>query len=452
MFRMFFKPKFYTKCKSCVKMTKTRLDTIRKKKKVVLKFLKNDIVELLKSRLDYNAYNRAEGFLVEQNVLRCYDLIDEFCGTIFKHISVLNKESECPDECKEAVASLIYAAARFSDLPELRVLRSLFTGRYGTSFGSFTNKELVEKLRAVAQTKETKLQLLQEIAQESAIDWNSKALEQQLYVPPQNELDRERSTSTNRNKSKIVSVPVYGRTTNSPRKKENSDDDSIFDSRSEGNTTETSMGDSSTDQDVHKGVVSEDEVEDQKPFYLRFITPPYLKTKPTKKEENVEEPQNVTEENRNDPKTAIEEKPKPRSVRRRHAKPQPARSINIDDAGGSAADGAGKISSGRNKGKEAMTGEEKGVEDDEERMLDGLLKLYSKKKTRQEDKDNAEPQRPKNTRTEDAYVPTKSLSLPPPRTEPIEPVKKHARANSYVHPKLPDYDQLAARFAALKEK
>lgn len=39
-------------------MTKTRLDSIRKKKTTVLKYLKNDIAELLKSRLDYNAYNR----------------------------------------------------------------------------------------------------------------------------------------------------------------------------------------------------------------------------------------------------------------------------------------------------------------------------------------------------------------------------------------------------------
>lgn len=51
--------------------------------------------------------------------------------------------SECPDECKEAVATLIYAAARFADLPELRELRNLFTEKYGSSFGSFTNKEVV---------------------------------------------------------------------------------------------------------------------------------------------------------------------------------------------------------------------------------------------------------------------------------------------------------------------
>lgn len=260
---------------------------------------------------------------------------------------------------------------------------------------------------------------------------------------------------------------MHERKTSSLGKKDHSDDDSIFDSRSEGNTTETSTGDSSTDQDVRKGV-SEDEVEDEKPFYLRPIRPPYFKTKPTNKEEvNVEEARKVPDDIENEPKSASEEKPKPKSVRRRNVKPQPARDIDIDDVGSSSCGGAEKISASRNKGKETMVGEEKGAGGEEEKMLDGLLMHYSKKKTsqesnkakgnlkfqRQQEKDNAEPQKPKNTKTEDdVSVPSRAVSLPIDSTEPIEPVRKHTRTNSFVHPKLPDYDQLAARFAALKEK
>ncbi|WMV38052.1 hypothetical protein MTR67_031437 [Solanum verrucosum] len=40
---------------------------------------------------------------------------------------------DCPENCREAVASLMFAAARFSDLPELRELRDLFQERYGNS-------------------------------------------------------------------------------------------------------------------------------------------------------------------------------------------------------------------------------------------------------------------------------------------------------------------------------
>lgn len=243
---------------------------------------------------------------------------------------------------------------------------------------------------------------------------------------------------------------MFERKTSLLQKKDNSDDDSIFDSRSEDNGTETSTGDSSTDQDVQKGVF-EDEVEDRKPFYLRFIPPPYLKSKPSKKEASFEEP-------------AVEEKPKPRSVRRRNSKLEPTRDINIGNVDNSANDGTEKASSSRNKGKETMMGEEKGA-GEEERMLDGLLMHYSKKKSTQESnrakgnlksqkhKEQDEPQRTKNSKAEeDLSVPGRSVSLPRDTNEPIVPMKRHTRNNSFVHPKLPDYDQLAARFAALKEK
>lgn len=54
--------------------------------------------------------------------------------------------SECPEECKEAVSSLIYAAARFADLLELCTLRTLFTEKYGNSLEPYLNQEVIDKL------------------------------------------------------------------------------------------------------------------------------------------------------------------------------------------------------------------------------------------------------------------------------------------------------------------
>ncbi|KAK4397032.1 hypothetical protein Sango_1539800 [Sesamum angolense] len=59
---------------------------------------------------------------------------------------------------------------------------------------------------------------------------------------------------------------------------------------------------------------------------------------------------------------------------------------------------------------------------------------------------------------EDFPPPTRSVSLPHEQTASPESQKVFTRANSFqpdnqarhVHPKLPDYDDLAARFAALK--
>ena len=38
---------------------------------------------------------------------------------------------QCPDELKEAISSLIFAASRCRELPELQKIRGLFTSRYG---------------------------------------------------------------------------------------------------------------------------------------------------------------------------------------------------------------------------------------------------------------------------------------------------------------------------------
>lgn len=49
---------------------------------------------------------------------------------------------ECPEECREAVSSLIYAAAWIPDVPELKDLRAVFTRRFGNFIASSVNHEV----------------------------------------------------------------------------------------------------------------------------------------------------------------------------------------------------------------------------------------------------------------------------------------------------------------------
>ncbi|KAL2332379.1 hypothetical protein Fmac_019960 [Flemingia macrophylla] len=159
---------------------------IRKKRNAVQKFLKKDIADLLSHGLDYNAYGRAEGLLVEKNVSSCYENISKFASCISGHVRDICKQRDIPDQCKEAIHSLIYAAARFADLPELRELRTLFTGKFGKDiFEPYLCIEFVEKLRQHPPSKEMRFQLLHDISQEFSIEWDSKNLERRLNTPPQ---------------------------------------------------------------------------------------------------------------------------------------------------------------------------------------------------------------------------------------------------------------------------
>ncbi|CDY49898.1 BnaA05g14950D [Brassica napus] len=172
-----FKPKFYKKSKSTTSYMKIRLDIVRKKRIAMVNFLKMDIVDFLKNGLEYNAYTRAEMLLEELRIISCYDIIERFCDSISENLSLMLKKRECPEECKEAVSSLIHAAAWVPDVPELKDLRAVFTKRFGSFIHSSVNHELVEKTELRSRpSRELKIQTVKDIAKEFSIDWDPTAL------------------------------------------------------------------------------------------------------------------------------------------------------------------------------------------------------------------------------------------------------------------------------------
>ncbi|CAK9152731.1 unnamed protein product [Ilex paraguariensis] len=175
---------FCSKCKSLIKPTRTRIEALRRRAEAKQRILKEDLAKLLYNGLDINAYGRAEEFLAGLSLLSCYDYIDHSCEYIVKQLSSMQKQSECPEEFREVVASLMFAAARFSDLPELRDLRDLFQERYGNSFEYFANQKFVERIAMKPPTMEKKLKLLQDIAAEFLIKWDSRDFEKRMAAPP----------------------------------------------------------------------------------------------------------------------------------------------------------------------------------------------------------------------------------------------------------------------------
>ncbi|KAF8077286.1 hypothetical protein N665_1049s0020 [Sinapis alba] len=172
-----FKPKFYKKSKSATSYMKIRLDIVRKRRIAMVKFLKMDIVDFLKNGHDDNAYTRAEVLLEELRIISCYDIIERFCDCISENLSLMLQKRECPEECREAVSSLIYAAAWVPDVPELKDLRAVFTRKYGNFIASSVNHELVEKTEFRRRpSREVKIQTVKDIAKEFSIDWDPTAL------------------------------------------------------------------------------------------------------------------------------------------------------------------------------------------------------------------------------------------------------------------------------------
>ncbi|KFK35789.1 hypothetical protein AALP_AA4G036800 [Arabis alpina] len=212
MFLWCFKPKFYKKSKSTTSYMKIRLDTVRKKRIAMVNFLKMDIVDFLKNGLDHSAYTRAEVLLEELRIISCYDIIERFCDCISENLSLMLKKRECPEECREAVSSLIYAAAWVPDVPELKDLRAVFTQRFGSFTHSDVNNELVEKTQLRRRpSMELKIQTVKDVAKEFSINWDPTTLHLMLLrqtsaLQIEDKVETERANSIEDDRSDNESV------------------------------------------------------------------------------------------------------------------------------------------------------------------------------------------------------------------------------------------------------
>lgn len=223
---------------------KIRIDIVRRKRIAMVRNYKTDIVNFLKNGQDSEAYRRAELLLEELRIISCYDLIERFCDCISENLSLMLKKRECPEECREAVSSLIYATAWVPDVPELKDLRAVFTKRFGNFIASSVNHELVEKTELLRPpSRELKIQTVKDVANEFSINWDPTPLKLMLL----------RETSALQIKDKVETRADYlNKDTEKSFMDEHSDDESVLseswriDSLSKGSLSSSSSSSSSS--------------------------------------------------------------------------------------------------------------------------------------------------------------------------------------------------------------
>ncbi|KAK9164992.1 hypothetical protein Scep_000183 [Stephania cephalantha] len=183
------------------KLTTARIKLLRNKREVVVKQMRRDVALLLQSGQDATARIRVEHVLREQNVLAANEIIELFCELIVARLSIISKQRECPVDLKEGISSLIFAAPRCSEIPELQKIRAIFEKKYGKDFVSAAmelrpdcgvNRTLIEKLSVRRPTGEVKLKLMKEIAKEYQIEWDATESEKELLKPPEEHIEGPR--------------------------------------------------------------------------------------------------------------------------------------------------------------------------------------------------------------------------------------------------------------------
>ncbi|CAN1226214.1 IST1-like protein [Linum perenne] len=169
-----FRPRFNSsKCKTAAKMTVSRIKLLKNKRQAVVRQMRRDIALLLQSGQDATARIRVEHVIREQNVLAANEFIELFCELVVSRLQIIAKQRECPADLKEGIASLMFAAPRCSEIPELLALKDIFEKKYGTDFvgaavdlrpSCGVNRMLIDKLSVRTPTGQVKLKVLKEIA------------------------------------------------------------------------------------------------------------------------------------------------------------------------------------------------------------------------------------------------------------------------------------------------
>ncbi|PNW77413.1 hypothetical protein CHLRE_10g435400v5 [Chlamydomonas reinhardtii] len=170
-----------------------RIKLLRNKKQVQLKQSQRDIAELLRAGKQEFARIRVEGVIREKLLLQAYEILELYLELITVRAQLLAKTKELPRDMMEAVSSIIYAAQRINDLPELSTLRQLFGAKYGKEYATEAsadattakwqvNANLIRCLLVEAPQPEEKLAMLSEIAQEGGVEWDLAAAAREMGV------------------------------------------------------------------------------------------------------------------------------------------------------------------------------------------------------------------------------------------------------------------------------
>ncbi|KAF5745277.1 hypothetical protein HS088_TW07G00860 [Tripterygium wilfordii] len=166
------------KFNALVNLALSRLAVLKNQRQVRYDQARSDVVKLLEIGHHERALLRVEQVIKERNTLDVYTMMESYCSLLIERVSLIEQERVCPDELKEAIASLLYASSRCGDFPELQELRAVFTTRYGKEFvysaielrnNCRVNLKMMQKLSTRQPGLENRMMLLKEIASEKRI-------------------------------------------------------------------------------------------------------------------------------------------------------------------------------------------------------------------------------------------------------------------------------------------
>ncbi|XP_021887947.1 dentin sialophosphoprotein-like [Carica papaya] len=164
-----------SKFKTLVKLAVSRIAFLKNQHRVRCSLARSDVIELLQLGHHDRALLRVEQVIREQNMLDAFVMIENYCHLLIERVVLIqkNKERDCPDELKEAISSLIFAASRSGEFPELQQIRGELTSKFGKDMAVRSvelrnncgvDPKMIQKFSTRRPSLENKMKILKEIA------------------------------------------------------------------------------------------------------------------------------------------------------------------------------------------------------------------------------------------------------------------------------------------------
>ncbi|CAN8305334.1 unnamed protein product [Cochlearia groenlandica] len=166
------------KFKSLLNLALTRLSILKNQRQARFSQATSDVTELLKLGHHDNALHRVDQVVKEQNTLDVLFFVHGYLTLLIDRVHLFEHSRDCPDELLEAVSSLLFAASRLGEFPELQEIRNVLISRFGKDLAARSielrsncgvNPKIIQKLSTRHPASEARMKVLKEIAAESNI-------------------------------------------------------------------------------------------------------------------------------------------------------------------------------------------------------------------------------------------------------------------------------------------
>ncbi|CAI9096236.1 OLC1v1032333C1 [Oldenlandia corymbosa var. corymbosa] len=166
------------KIKPTINLGISRLCVLKNQREARLNIARSDVLQLLNLGQHERALLRVEQVIKEQNMLDAYVMIESYLHQLIERINLIDGQKTCPEELTEAASSLIYAATRCGDFPELQEIRTFLTSCFGKEFAARAaelrnncgvNYKMIQKLSTRMPNLDSRMKVLKGIASENSI-------------------------------------------------------------------------------------------------------------------------------------------------------------------------------------------------------------------------------------------------------------------------------------------